>query len=196
MSDTVCILLAAGNSSRLGTPKQLIRFNDDYLINHILDGIEASVCEKAIIVLGSGANEMGNIVKSTKSVIVINSDWEKGMGSSIKAGLEYAIKNSPGLASVLILVCDQYKLNSETINNLLQNSKEHPGKIIASSYTGTIGIPALFPSTFFELIKQIPDNKGCKEIIHSNMNDVIAVAFPGGELDIDEEGDIPNTISF
>jgi molybdenum cofactor cytidylyltransferase len=146
--------------------------------------------------LGSSAYEISRIIKSTQSIIVSNPDWEKGIGTSIKAGLDYAVQNSPGVDAVIFLVCDQYRLKSETIDKIIQKSREHPDKIIASSYAGTIGIPALFVEKHFDEIMNIPDNKGCKEIMHAHINEVIAVDFPGGDSDIDEEGDIPNSKSF
>lgn len=186
------ILLAAGNSERLGRPKQLLKFGDEYLINLIIKQIELSVTDVVVVVLGAYEPEIRKAIRCERSKTEFNSDWSKGIGTSIKYGLEIVMKKYPDLSGVLFAVVDQPALSKEHIDVLIMNHKSIPERIIASKYEDTIGIPALFGSRYYDEILKIGDNEGCKSLIKTHIENVIAVDFPEGAVDIDTEADLMN----
>ena len=124
--------------------------------------------------------------------IVENKNWRKGIGSSIRVGVEYLIGLEPGISAVVLLVCDQPLLDAEVIANLRVLHQETGKEIVASSYADTLGVPALFARDVFPELLALSGEKGAKKIILANQERVAKSPFPGGQLDIDTLADYEN----
>ena len=124
--------------------------------------------------------------------IVENKNWRKGIGSSIRVGVEYLIGLEPGISAVVLLVCDQPLLDAEVIANLRVLHQETGKEIVASSYADTLGVPALFARDVFPELLALSGEKGAKKIILANQERVAKSPFPGGHLDIDTLADYEN----
>jgi len=185
---TGIVILAAGSSSRLGQSKQLLKFNNEYLINRMIRVSFDSQADMVYLVLGADKEEILSILNSDKTTIIFNDKWEQGIGSSIKAGLSAAIKDN--MDAVLFIVVDQIKIKTETINNLIEKFRSSNYPICASSYGSTHGIPAIFDKSLFQDILMLDDMKGCKRIIERNIENTLLLDFPGGEIDIDTADDL------
>ncbi|MBX2844541.1 MAG: nucleotidyltransferase family protein [Flammeovirgaceae bacterium] len=190
-SDVGIIILAAGSSSRLGQPKQLLKLGNESLLRKISKNALDSAAGNVVVVLGSNAEKIKSELKGLNLHIVFNKSWEQGMSTSINIGLEKQLEDLPAtLSGVLFLVCDQPFVSSALINNLLSAYLKTKKGIIGSKYqSGTIGVPVLFSSEYFPNLLDLKGNEGARKIIKSNTADVSEIPFLKGDLDIDTISD-------
>lgn len=181
------LVLAAGSSSRMGRSKQLLPINGKPLL---LLSIEAALEVKAgqvIVVLGANREEHRKIIRHLPVDVVINEEWERGMGNSLKKGMQHVMASAPSTEAVIVMVCDQPMITGAHLDNLIRAFTTTKCPIVASAYGGAIGVPALFDQTLFNQLLHLRDQAGAKQIIESNAHGVIN--FPGGEVDLDTPGD-------
>jgi molybdenum cofactor cytidylyltransferase len=180
------ILLAAGGSSRLGQPKQLLPYGDKTLVQHVLDTALAASPIQLVMVTGAHRD----LVQQDDSFLTVhNADWKEGIASSIRSGLNAILKNEPGLDAVIFIVCDQPYISTTLLKELMDTHAATGKEIVASSYADTVGIPALFGKSFFNALQQLKGDEGAKKIIMQNPEAVAVVDFPRGNIDIDTAGD-------
>lgn len=181
------IILAAGESSRLGQPKQLLKYENQTLIERIVSIVSAMNFEKNIVVLGAFANEIKSVLTADKVEIIMNEDWKKGMSSSLQKGLEVA-ENSD---AVLVLLSDQPFINAALINEIIEKAKNTNFPIIATKYKEVLGVPTLFKQSIFEELKSLNASVGAKKIIkqYAQNNQVDFVDFEKAAIDIDTMAD-------
>lgn len=189
MNKTGIIILAAGNSSRLGRAKQLITYNEKTLLRHVIDEAVLSDADTVVVVLGAKAKEILKQMPIEKVVVVLNKDWREGMAESIEAGLKAAV-GVRAVDQVIITVTDQPFVSAALFKKLVQQQKESGKQIVASAYADTIGTPVLFTQKYFELLSDLQGDQGAKKIIKANMQDTATVDFPEGNIDIDTEEDL------
>lgn len=184
------LILAAGASSRMGTSKQLLQIDNQSLLQKTIAIALEILPASCIVVLGANLEEHRKEIKNLPIDIVNNSKWEKGMGSSIKVGIQNL--KSYKVDAFYILVCDQPLLTSNHLKNLADRYEKSNAPITASSYKTTIGVPALFDWSMSSELLALPDTKGAKELILEKCNQV--VEFKGGEIDLDTKEDYLNYI--
>ncbi|HEX9615220.1 MAG TPA: nucleotidyltransferase family protein [Bacteroidota bacterium] len=181
------VILAAGGSERLGSPKQLLFYKGSSLIRSITKEALNSRANKVAVVLGAEYETIEAEIARQHVVIVRNRDWEKGIGSSIRAGVG-AIQE--GMDGILIALSDQPLVATPHLNFLIERYKESPGDIIASQYSDSLGVPALFPRKYFPELLALPDDSGAKSVILGHQSSVTPVPLPEGSIDIDELSDL------
>lgn len=190
---TGIIILAAGNSSRLGRPKQLLSYKGKTLLEIVIDAALQTLFSPVIVVLGAYAKEI--IEKSSSDVVyVINDSWKKGMSSSIAAGMAEVTGKSPDLENVVIAVSDQVFITADIFENLHRKWRITNKGIIASNYASTTGTPALFNKKYFNELLSLQGNKGAKPILMSHNDDIDTITFELGYIDIDTEKDYRDLI--
>lgn len=192
---TGIIILAAGSSSRLGRPKQLLDYKGKTLLQTVINEALETSCRPVITVLGANAKEIASQHQHDQVNFVINESWENGMASSIVAGLSAMIKNNSEIESIIIAVADQAFIKMSNFNNLIEKQKETGKNIIASAYAETIGTPVLFKKRYFEALLSFKGTEGAKNILKQYPYDLETVVFEHGEIDIDTETDYKNLIS-
>jgi|GEM_PF-5262765 Uncharacterized MobA-related protein len=138
---TGIIILAAGNSSRLGAPKQLLAFEGKSLLRRITDEASLNPDHQVIVVLGASHETIHDELTGAKVEMVINADWEDGMSGSIKTGLESLLQATPDLEQCIITVCDQPFINANVFHELKVLAKETEKGIITTGFAGTWGFP-------------------------------------------------------
>ncbi|MBD2162867.1 nucleotidyltransferase family protein [Calothrix membranacea FACHB-236] len=183
------MILAAGASTRMGTPKQLLLYQGRSLVQYITEIAIASVCEPVVIVLGAYAEQIRPQINELPVTIVENLDWALGMGSSIKAGMDLLNSLNQKITAVVIVLCDQPFLLPEIINQLVDAYHTTQKPIIACEYAKTLGVPALFSHQFFAELATLPSNSGAKKVIQNNLNQVFSIPFNLGNIDIDTPSD-------
>jgi molybdenum cofactor cytidylyltransferase len=183
------ILLAAGKSSRLGKPKQLVLFNGKSLLKHGVEVAVDAITEPVIVVLGANPELLEKELENKPVTTVINSEWEEGMASSIRCGLKKLLEISPKVEAAIIMVCDQPFVTSELLAGLIEKYRETRKPIITSSYENTKGTPALFDKSVFALLLDLNGDSGAKKIMKENPDWVSEIEFPLGKIDIDTEED-------
>lgn len=189
MNNTAIIILAAGNSSRFGSTKQLLQFNNKTLLHHVIDEAIESGAEPIIVVTGANAEEISNAIKNENVEIVLNENWKQGMASGIVAGLKKAITLNNDVENIIIAVCDQPFISSSLFKQLYQAKEDNTKNIVASAYADTIGTPVLFTQKYFDVLLTLTGDEGAKKILKANDEDVAAVDFPQGAVDIDTQKD-------
>ena len=188
------LLLAAGSSSRLGQPKQLVKINHEILIEYIINSALATPCNPIVIVLGAHYQKIKPLIEHHSIYVLVNKNWEKGMGSTIACGMDFIIKNFPNLKAVILLVCDQYKLSEKDILKLITIYEKTEKNIIASKYGNTIGVPALFSKNIFQELIKLNSHQGAKNIINQYKNELATIDFPEGISDLDTKEDLEKLI--
>ncbi|MGN6803001.1 MAG: nucleotidyltransferase family protein [Ginsengibacter sp.] len=188
MNENVIIILAAGASSRMQQPKQLLPFGNEFLLTHTIKEAQKSTLP-VIVVLGANANEIEQKIKNLEVEIVTNNNWEKGLSSSIKAGLQKAIDNFAEMNNCILAVCDQPYISSLLFLELL-DEKDRSGKnIVASAYADTLGTPSLFDKKYFPELLQMEGDHGAKTLLKKYTSDVASVKFEKGRFDLDTQND-------
>jgi molybdenum cofactor cytidylyltransferase len=189
------IILAAGSSSRLGQPKQLLPYKGKTLIGHIVEIALQSEAEKVLIVLG--ANHL--IIEKKLPVLdklkpIYNEDWREGMASSIRKAIAFLQEEEKCPEAALIMTSDQPYINVTLLNRMIHIQKDNPKPIVASTYNGTIGTPVLFHASLFEELKKLQGDAGAKKMLMHRLDEVETVEFPDGNIDIDTEIDYRNLL--
>ena len=184
------IILAAGSSSRMGQAKQQLPIGGESLLVKTVSTALHSAIGKVVVVLGSQHELHQNSLKGQPVEITLNAHWQTGMGSSIKAGLTHVLSLNPKTEAIIILVCDQPLLQPQHLNMLVEKQKQTKAFIVASGYSNTKGVPALFTQEIFGEILKLKDDEGAKKIIQQYPGEV--VDFPEGAIDLDTPDDYKN----
>ena len=193
MSKTGIIILAAGSSSRMGEPKQLMMYKNKTFLQHIIAEAKNVNLEPVICVTGYQSDLIKKSLMGMDVSIVYNPQWPEGMGSGISAGIKQLLVSD--VDSVILAVGDQPYVSSDLFKTM-QKLKDQSGKgIVACSYAGTLGTPVLFGKDYFSQLKSLSGNQGAKNIVKLNMSDVCPIEFEKGSIDIDTKEDYENLIS-
>ncbi len=183
------IILAAGNSSRLGQPKQLLLFDGKPMLRRLAENALLAA-ENVFIVVGANEKLIVPTLENLPVQIVKNADWPTGMASSVRAGLAAAMLQVVDLEAVILSVCDQPMLTAAVFQNLISEKEVSKVGIIASGYGPTSGVPVLFSKKYFPQLLNLTGEMGAKKLVAENPNDLAVAHFPGGEWDIDELRDL------
>ena len=187
LKDTAIIILAAGQSQRLGHPKQLVTWKDKPLLQHTLDEAEALQIP-TYVVLGAHYNAIEDaIVVGHQTTVLRNNDWQEGMASSIRCAL-LALPES--IAWVLFCVCDQPYISRDLFQNLIEKQQAIQQPIVACAYSNTFGVPILLHRQFFPALLALQGDAGAKKIVSQNIDKLATFDFPLGHIDIDTSSDI------
>lgn len=191
-NSTAGIILAAGASTRFGRPKQLLRLNDRYLIEWVLDAAIDSRLSRIILVLGYAHQKirqtLAEKLQHSKLQIEVNAHYQKGQSRSLQVGLSKVINTFP---AVMFLLADQPLLNSATINILLQRFWAADKDACVPIYQGKRKTPAIFGRRFYSQLMDIKGDMGARKIIDDHPDRVLTVEIgdPFYFLDIDTPQD-------
>lgn len=183
------VILAAGGSSRFGEPKQLIRFRGKSLVRRTIDAACEAGCSPVVVVIGSEDEKLYRELDRTNVIRAQNQEWTRGIGSSIRCGLQGLISSAPDVEASVLLVCDQPAVDARVIERLIALRETTGKSIVASSYADTLGVPAVFDRSLFAELLSLDDEAGAKPIISRNRNRVEQCPLPEGEIDIDTRED-------
>ncbi|MEO7975577.1 nucleotidyltransferase family protein [Flavobacterium sp.] len=186
---TGIIILAAGSSSRLGEPKQLLAYNNTNLLKNTLTAANLVLNAAVILVTGSNRKLIEEQLDSTQIKISFNADWESGMSSSIVKGINDLLLILPDAEKCIVSVCDQPFISNSVFESLLEKYHKTQKGIVASAYAETLGTPVLFDRKYFKELLHLKGKEGAKKIINKFLNDTVAVPFKKGNIDIDTQED-------
>jgi molybdenum cofactor cytidylyltransferase len=187
---TGLIILAAGASTRLGRPKQNVVFKGKTLLRHAVDAGIESTCEPVIVVLGASSNLIGPPLTGLPVHLVENENWPDGMASSIHTGMHVLKRLSPEADNVIIMLCDQPFADAALLDQLVEQKANIDKNIVACAYNGTVGPPALFDSIYFDALLLLKGHEGAKKLLLKHADDVLAIPFPLGAIDVDTVADM------
>ncbi len=180
------ILLAAGGSRRLGTPKQLLQdASGETLIVRAVQAALASVCRPVIVVLGAAADMIRPALDGLPVTVAVNLDWESGMAGSLQVGLA-----GVGAAeAALMLLCDQPGVTPALLNSLVDTYQTTGHALVACEYGGALGVPALFARSLFSELLALRGEQGARRIIQTYTGPQSHISFPAGLSDVDTAAD-------
>jgi molybdenum cofactor cytidylyltransferase len=193
IDNVYAIILAAGSSSRMNSPKQLLKWRNRPLLEHTILNTRSILNERIIVVLGANAQLIQSAINLDAVTTLINPDWQEGMASSIRVGIQ-ALPASA--AATLILLSDQPLITAAHIQNLLDGRKKAPNRIIASQYHQSVGVPALFPAEFFEHLSSLRGDRGAKSLLIKFEKSLLTIPLPEAELDIDNQEDFDHLTRY
>lgn len=177
------LILAAGESRRMGTPKALLPYASGTFLEHLLEITRHSRIGLTRVVLGAGAEEIQNRVRLDPVTVVINPDWERGQLSSIQAGLRSLPQ---GLTEgILLCLVDHPLVSSALIAELIAEFDKDPTRIIIPTYRGTRGHPVIFPSRLYSELLAAPLEVGARAVVWAHAKEIV-------EVPTDEEGVVLN----
>lgn len=183
------ILLAAGGSSRMGRPKQLLPWRGRTLLRRAADAALESPCRPVVVVLGACADEARAELAGLGVTTSMNADWVKGMGSSIRCGLRSLLIERPEIAAAIIMLCDQPHVDAAALRRLIDAHQSSAKPVCASAYSGTRGPPCLFAASHFPRLLDMPESNGAKPLLSTAGDHLLVIPFPEGAIDVDEPPD-------
>jgi molybdenum cofactor cytidylyltransferase len=180
------VLLAAGASTRLGRPKQLLSLNGITLLRRTAEMALHSTAESVHIVLGYKSDSMKAELKNLPVRIIENLRWQEGISTSLCTGLTSL---SETIEAAVVVLCDQPKLSMIYLDKIIKTYIDTQAPIVASKYAGTVGVPALFNRKIFPELLSLKGDQGAKSVIERYSKTRVEIDFPGGEFDIDVDVD-------
>ena len=177
------LLLAAGASTRMGQPKQLLSYRGRTLLRHAAETAVATGCAPVVLVTGALHEALAAEVADLPIQVVHNPDWQTGMASSIRAGLAAAAAAQP--TAYLIMLSDQPLVAPELLLRMIAQQQQTQAPALAAAYGDTLGVPAVFDHSMLPALHRLEGAQGANRLIKSLGPAVGQVAFPGGVIDVD-----------
>jgi molybdenum cofactor cytidylyltransferase len=165
METIAAVILAAGGSTRLGQPKQLLLHLGESLVHRAARVAREAGCSPVIVVVGDEREPIAMELRMGEAHVTHHPDWRLGIGSSIRAGVAHALAQSPVLEAIVIMVCDQPFLSADTLKALMAARAQTQNCAAACLYAGSIGVPAIFDRSLFPLLTTLPDAQGAQSIL-------------------------------
>lgn len=185
------LLLAAGEASRMGRPKQLLHWRGETFLARAIREAETSRLGPLGVVTGAWREEVEvELARLDASFSPFyNPDWSAGMGSSIRRGVADLTRMHADLDAVLIFLVDQVYVTRQHLNELARLWRRNPEKIAAARYGDQAGVPAIFPPSLFPTLTTLPPAIGARKVLRQAGEALVMLDMPQGALDIDTPAD-------
>ncbi len=175
MPNIPILLLAAGASERMGTPKQLLPWGEQTLIAHQIAKLN-KLDQEIVVVTGAHAAEVEKEISDLNVQIAFNKNWKHGMATSIAAGINFILENRPKAKGALICLVDQPLVPVKHYQAMIEQFQKNESRLLVSqSKGGYQGVPVLFPASYFRQLIGLKGDIGAKTVIseHSAHKDFI-----------------------
>lgn len=181
------IVLAAGASTRFGSPKQLVRIGGQPLLHRAVANAVELAGQAVTVVLGAHAAELTPLLRHSVASVIVNREWSEGLGSSIRAAVT---RLPPSCEGALITLADQAAVTVDDLKRLAGTWRREPGRIVAARYEGRLGVPAVFPRADFATLAALRGDRGARELLRRSHDRVIGVNLANAGIDIDTPEDL------
>lgn len=179
------IILAAGQSSRMGQPKQLLKVGTTTLLNRVIE-LSKTVSKSTVqIVVGANAQQIKDSVTHKDVCFIENLNYKEGLSTSIVAG----VKANLDADAILVLLADQPNITTDYLKNMIVCFQEMTAKIIATNYTSRRGVPAIFPKSCFNDLLLLKGDKGAQELLNASNDFVVVMQQSVDVVDLDTPED-------
>jgi molybdenum cofactor cytidylyltransferase len=165
------LILAAGSSSRMGVAKQLLPVGETTLLGITIEHALQSKADKVCCVLGSNAEVIKESISKYNIESIFNPDFKTGLSSSIVSGIKH-LKNQ-NYDAILIALGDQPLITSVYLNKMINTFTKNNGKIIASKYNNTFGVPSIIPNIYYAQLLKLKGDKGAKHFLKNHIKEII-----------------------
>jgi len=181
------LVLAAGASTRLGQPKQLVRIGGQPVLHGVVSRAVSVANHAVTVVIGAHAADLTRLLGQMPASVVVNRHWQEGMASSIRCGLAAL----PATAeSVLILLGDQVAVTADDLKRLASAWNGQEGMIAAATYDQRVGVPAIFPRLCFSELAQLRGDVGARQLLERHSHRLVRVPMPNAAVDLDTPEDL------
>lgn len=185
MENIAAVILAAGEASRMGHPKQLLKIGDQTLVQRSIQTVQAVPCDQVVVVVGAHADQVQESLRDSAITCVHNEAWEEGMGSSIRTGVSAVGRLYPNVELIIMLLCDQPLVTPQLLRQFITVHTVTRHALVVSEYESVQGVPALFHRSLFPWLLSLSGSAGARTFIRQYTEGVAVVPFPEGKYDVD-----------
>lgn len=173
---TAALILAAGGSRRMGAPKQLADWGGTPLLQHVIDMVRRWQVDEIFVVLGNDAEEILESVDLTDTTVVINPEWEEGMASSLRAGLD-ALMQESAIERAVIALGDQPRIEPSVVATLLEEHDRSRALAVVPKYRYTWGNPVVLSRVLWPRVMSLEGDTGARKLLQAHPEWVHEVWF-------------------
>jgi molybdenum cofactor cytidylyltransferase len=181
------LVLAAGASTRLGQPKQLVKLGGRPALHRVVSNCVSVAGNSVTVIIGANAQEMTHLLGHSPASVVINRQWEEGVAASIRRGLA---SMPTTCEAVMIVLGDQVAITADDLRRLVSAWKQEEGVIAAAVYDNHVGVPAIFPRICFTELAQLRGDQGARLILERNSYRLARVPMANAAVDLDTPEDL------
>ena len=186
------ILLAAGGSSRFGSPKQLAHVHGRPMLSHAITTLlQLGRPDSIIVVLGANADVLEPLASAAGVTSVVNPGYAQGVAGSIRAGMA-ALR--PDCRGVLIALADQVGVTADDLRRLVNRWLQRPEGIAAALYSDVAGAPAIFPAALIDELAALQGDRGARDLLRRHPDQVSTLAMPNAAADVDTPADLAGVV--
>lgn len=189
MKNVAVLVLAGGKSTRMKTPKQLVKIGTNFLLETVLNKAKTINRSHVYCVLGANATLIQNEISCANIHFIYNENYKNGLSASIVSGINYINLKREKYSGILILLGDQPAIEKDYLFHLIEEFSKDSSKIITSNYKNKAGVPAIFPKNYFSKLKLMKGDFGARDILENN-KDVIICKKTTNFIDIDTLEDL------
>ncbi|MCH7669389.1 MAG: nucleotidyltransferase family protein [Acidobacteria bacterium] len=189
--DVAVLVLAAGASTRFGSPKPLADVGGRPLLARAISEIQQWAPGKVVVVLGAEADLVCKVIPDDIEIVVC-ADWESGMSASLAAGIE-AVAADPSIARCAVMMGDTLGVTASDAARVLEVSTMYPDIVMQATFEGEPSHPVVFPRELFDSLLELSGDSGARDLLASGNVDVVAVPLEASTpIDVDTRADLPD----
>lgn len=181
------LVLAAGAASRFGSPKQLARIGGVMMLQKAVSQATEVAGHAVTVVLGAHAERIVPLLRQSPATVEINRHWQEGLASSLRLGIS---RLPAGCEGVLVTLADQVAISSFDLRRLVAAWRRQPEWLIAASYDGHTGVPAIFPAWCFADLGALRGDTGARAVLTRYADRCLRLPMPNAGVDIDTPEDL------
>ena len=188
-SGLATVILAAGGSTRLGRPKQLVRLRGRTLLERAVSTALRATAGPVIVVVGAEAQRLRSLVarmRAQRAEIVHHPGWREGMATSLRRGLDAVPRNA---RAVLFMIADQPHVDVRSLARLIAAWRRRPSQPAAAAHSGRLGAPAILPRRTFAALRALSGDEGARRVLAASRS-VTRVDLPEAAVDVDTAEDL------
>lgn len=188
------VILAAGAATRMGQVKQLLLYRGHSLVERTILEAQQAGFAPIVVVLGAQAEAVGEAVARTSADSVVNENWRIGMGSSITCGVARMLDVAADVEAIAILLTDQPYVGASELRKMKQAFQTSAAPMMAASYAGTLGVPAIFRKSVYSKLRSLAPDAGARLLLRGGSADVDSYELPEAATDVDTPDDFAGLV--
>lgn len=189
------ILLAAGEASRFGAPKQAARIGEEALLQRASAQLQAAGLAASVVVLGAYVDRVAPLLPA-EVARVVNPHWSDGMLGSLQTGLRFLLAQRVELAGIFVTAADQPDFTTAHIEGYLRAARREDDGVrpVVTAYARGYGLPFVLPQSFFDQLLALPRTGQLRPLLRS-LPDAVALAEGPHLRDIDTREDLKDWLA-